>query len=109
MFEDYLKIDAKPEKRDDEEFCKGCQFFKLLDDPDPIDWFRDGDQIAICELLKAVIASSLTPGESGRIHKPVFCPYLKKEQDEEEKQYAENVLTFAKKRYRDEVKNKKLV
>ena len=107
MFEDYLKIDAKPEKRDDEEFCKGCQFFKLIDDPDPTDWFRDGDQMAICELLKAVIASSLNPWETERIYKPVFCPYLKKEQDEEEKKYAENVLIFAKKRYRDEVKNKK--
>ena len=90
------------EKNDDKEVCNGCQFLRLVEDPDPYDWFRDSDQKAICELLKAVLYGSLEPRDIAKIHRPVICPYLSDSLDDEQKERAKTMLKYAKKRYKEE-------
>lgn len=81
------------------EYCDKCESFRLLPDPNPDDWFRDGDMKAVCLEVNGVIEGSLeTPREWINIHKPLYCPKLGRELNEEEKKIAAKRLEFAKKR-----------
>lgn len=91
---------VKNDNQDD--VCNGCEFLRLVDDPDPFDWFRDDDKKALCELLKAVICGSLEPRELVKIYKPVFCPKFKLEREitKQEQEAIDRWLKNAKKRYK---------
>ena len=81
------------------EFCDKCSAFRLLPDPDPHDWFRDGDMKAVCLEVEGVIEGSLErPSEWTNIRKPLYCPKLGRELTEEEKEQAEKQLKWAKER-----------
>lgn len=81
------------------EYCDQCSAFRLLPDPNPFDWFRDGDMKAVCLEVNGVIAGSLErPGECTNIRKPLYCPKLGRELSEEEKKIAAESLKWAKKR-----------
>ncbi len=81
------------------EYCDQCSAFRLLPDPDPSDWFRDGDMKAVCLEVNGVIAGSLErPSEWTNIRKPLYCPKLGRELSEEEKKEAAERLEWAKKR-----------
>ena len=70
-----------------------------LPDPDPFDWFRDGDMKAVCLEVNGVIEGSLErPSECTNICKPLYCPNLGRELSEEEKKTAAESLKWAKKR-----------
>ena len=87
-------------------YCDGCSALRLLPDPDPFDWFRDGDMKAVCLEVNGVIAGALErPSEYTNIPKPLYCPKLGRELTEEEKKEAAKRLDFAKKK--DEIKMKK--
>ena len=77
----------------------GCSAFRLLPDPDPFDWFRDGDMKAVCLEVNGVIEGSLErPSEWTNIRKPLYCPKLGRELSEEEKKTAAERLKWAKER-----------
>ena len=79
------------------DYCDNCSAFKLLPDPDPYDWFRDGDMKAVCLEVNGVIAGALErPSEWTNIPKPLYCPKLNRELSKEEKQRAEKQLDWAK-------------
>ena len=81
----------------DSKYCDQCCSFRLLPDPDPNDWFRDGDMKAVCLEVKGVIAGSLErPSEWTNIRKPLYCPKLGRVLSEEEKEIAANLLKWAK-------------
>ena len=81
------------------EYCDQCSAFRLLPDPDPLDWFRYGDMKAVCLEVNGVIAGSLErPDECTNICKPLYCPKLGRELSEEEKKIAVESLKWAKKR-----------
>ena len=81
------------------EYCDQCSAFRLLPDPDPHDWFRDGDMKAVCLEVNGVIAGSLEkPSEWTNIRKPLYCPKLGRELSEEEKETAVKMLKWAKER-----------
>lgn len=81
------------------EYCDQCSEFRLLPDPDPTDWFRDGDMKAVCLKINGVIAGSLErPSEWTNILKPIYCPKLGRELSEEEKKTAEILLQMARTR-----------
>ena len=81
------------------EYCDQCSAFCLLPDPDPNDWFRDGDMKAVCNEFNALIAGGLErPSEMTKIEKPIWCPKLGRELTEEEKKQAEAFLKLAKSR-----------
>lgn len=83
----------------DTNFCDSCPALAFLPDPDPGDWFRDNDQKAVCETMKAVIKGSLeSPSEMVNIRKPLWCPYVKYS-FEEEKKKANERLSFDRSRY----------
>lgn len=83
----------------DSKFCDQCSAFSLLPDPDPTDWFRDGDQKAVCNECNAVIAGGLErPSEMTKIEKPIWCPKLGRELTEEEKKMADSFLKWAQER-----------
>lgn len=68
--------------------CDNCEFLRFKPDPDPCDWFRDGDQKAVCLKMEAKIVGALErPSEMVNIEKPIWCPYLGKELSEEEKKW----------------------
>ena len=80
------------------EYCDHCSAFRLLPDPDPYDWFRDGDKKAICLEVNGVIEGSLEcPSEWTNIPKPLYCPKLGRERREEEKKNADERLQRARK------------
>ena len=80
------------------EFCDQCNAFRLFPDPDPYDWFRDGDKKAVCLEVNGVIEGSLErPSEWTNIRKPLYCPKLGRELSEEEKREAARQLKWAKK------------
>ena len=82
---------------DNGEFCDQCSAFRLLPDPDPFDWFRDGDMKAVCLEVNGVIEGSLeVPSEWTNICKPLYCPKLEGELTEEEKEKATRQLKWAK-------------
>lgn len=79
------------------EYCDNCSSFRLLPDPDPHDWFRDGDMKAVCLELNVVIEGALErPSEWTNICKPLYCPKLGRELSEEEKKKADEQLKWAK-------------
>ncbi len=81
------------------EYCDQCSAFRLLPDPDPFDWFRDGDMKAVCLEVNGVIEGSLErPSECTNIRKPLYCPKLGRELSEEEKKTAAESLKWAKER-----------
>jgi len=81
------------------EFCDQCNAFRLLPDPDPYDWFRDGDKKAVCLEVNGVIEGSLErPSEWTNIRKPLYCPKLGRELSEEEKEDTAKRLKWAKER-----------
>lgn len=80
------------------EYCDKCSAFRLLPDPDPTDWFRDGDMKAVCLEVNGVIEGSLErPSEWTNIPKPLYCPKLGRELSEEEKKEADECLKWAQK------------
>lgn len=86
------------------EFCDQCYAFSLLPDPNPYDWFRDGDKKAVCSEVKGVIEGSLEiPSEWTNIRKPLYCPKLGRKLTEEEKEEAATRLKWAQKRWVEEV------
>ena len=92
-----LKYSSNDINNDD--FCDHCSAFRLLPDPDPYDWFRDGDMKAVCLDVNGVIEGSLEkPSEMVNIMKPLYCPRLGRELTEEEKQTATEQLKLAQKR-----------
>ena len=95
------KIEYSTDKVENkDEYCDDCPFFSLVPDPDPYDWFRDGDQKAICFEMKASIAGGLErPSEWTNIPKPLFCPKLNRKLTEEEKEKAERLLEWGRKRF----------
>lgn len=71
---------------------KECAF-RLLQDPDPKDWFRDGDIKSVCLEVNGVIEGSLErPSEWTNICKPLYCPKLGRGLSEEEKKTADEML-----------------
>ena len=81
------------------EYCDHCSAFRLLPDPDPYDWFRDGDKKAVCLEVNGVIEGSLErPSEWTNIPKPLYCPKLGRELSEKEKKEADERLQWARKR-----------
>ena len=81
------------------EYCDQCSAFRLLPDPDPFDWFRDGDMKAVCLEVNGVIEGSLErPSECTNIRKPLYYPKLGRELSEEEKKTAAESLKWAKER-----------
>ena len=81
------------------EYCDQCSAFRLLPDPDPYDWFRSGDKMAVCLEVNGVIEGSLErPSEWTNIYKPLYCPKLGRELSEEEKKEAVESLQRAMKR-----------
>lgn len=79
--------------------CNGCGFFRLLPDPDPYDWFRDGDQKAVCTKVNGVIEGGLErPSEWNNVCKPLYCPKLGRMLDKEEKEEAAKRLKYARMR-----------
>lgn len=81
------------------EYCDQCSAFRLLPDPDPFDWFRDGDMKAVCLEVNGVIEGSLErPNEWTNIRRPLYCPKLGRELSEEEKEIAAKKLQWAKER-----------
>ena len=84
----------------DSNVCDSCNCLFFADDPDPFDWFRSGDQKAVCSEMKAVIADSLErPSEMINLSKPLWCPKLERELTKKEKNIAETRLAFDKKRF----------
>lgn len=85
--------------KDDNEYCDQCSAFRLFPDPDPSDWFNDGNMKAVCLEVNGVIVGSLEkPNEFVNISKPLYCPKLGRELSEEEKIQAIKDLDWAKKR-----------
>lgn len=84
----------------DDNCCDSCPFLEFLPDPDPYDWFRDGDQKAVCNKMEATVRGCLErPSEMVNIRKPLWCPNLKKELTEQEKKLAKERLEFDKERF----------
>ena len=81
------------------EYCNQCDAFKLLPDPDPYDWFRDGDKKAVCSEVNGLIAGGIEkPSEWEYVEKPLYCPRLGRELSEDEKADAKKWLKWAKSR-----------
>ena len=61
--------------KEETNYCDSCRFLTFLPDPDPYDWFRDGDQKAVCEKTNETIQGALErPSEMVQIRKPSWCP-----------------------------------
>lgn len=73
------------EKNESSEYCDSCKCLAFFPDPDPLDWFRDDDQKAVCTAVNAVIARQLEYNELTNIRKPLFCPKLGREHTNKEK------------------------
>lgn len=92
-------LDYSTKGMGDCEYCNQCSAFRLFPDPDPYDWFRDGDMKAVCLAVNGVIERGLErPSEWTNIRKPLYCPKLGCELTEEEKKKAEELLKLAKER-----------
>lgn len=79
--------------------CDQCDAFRLLPDPAPDDWFRDGDMKAVCLEVNGVIEGSLeNSSEWTNIEKPLYCPKLGRKLTEKEKEEADRLLKYAKER-----------
>lgn len=84
----------------DESYCDSCSFLTFKPDPDPYDWFHDGDQKAVCERMEAKVMGGLErPSEMVDIPKPIWCPKLGRELTDLEKEILPMQLASAKKDY----------
>ena len=70
--------------------CIECQFHKIIQDPDPHDWFNDDDEAIVCTKCtqipdtkskysadrssNKVIEGSLRPYETKNVKIPNWCP-----------------------------------
>ena len=80
-------------------YCDQCKSFRLVDDPDPYDWFRDENKKAICLEVNGIIEGSLeTPSEWTKIKRPLYCPKLNRTLTDIEQKEASKMLEFARKR-----------
>ena len=80
--------------------CDSCPNLIFAPDPDPYDFFRDGDQKALCLSMKAAIETGLErPSEMVNILKPIWCPCLGRELTSEEKKHYDSILRIAKSDY----------
>ena len=96
---DFLLCTSLTEARNSP-ICNQCDSFMLAPDPDPYDWFRDGDKKALCLKQKAVIAEGLEyPSEWKNILKPLWCPKLGRKLSKAEKEKSIESLTYAQKRF----------
>ena len=94
------RLDYATQEIGNSEYCDKCSSFRLFPDPDPYDWFRDGDMKAVCLLVNGVIEGSLEkPSEWTNICKPLYCPLLGRELSDEEKKQAAERLKWAKERF----------
>lgn len=84
-------------KDESEEYCDSCEYLEFQSDPDPIDWFHDMDQKAICNKLDAKIAGALEPREMTKISRPLFCPKSTSKLSEKEKEITGKMLILARK------------
>lgn len=83
------KMEYATKQNKNPEYCDSCQFLLFAPDPDPYDWFRDGDKKAVCTKLHIAIECSLElPSEMVNIKRPLFCPLIKDQLTEEEKREA---------------------
>ena len=58
------------------EFCSQCPFGKIMDDPDPNDWFCDDDCKVVCKKTDKTVAGALRPYEVGKLDTvPNWCPF----------------------------------
>jgi hypothetical protein len=88
------KIKVKLKKKIKTETCLDCSSHKKIADPDPFDWFRDGDQAVVCSLSKntkmdkkskyasdrqnlMVVQSLIGPWDWDDIKIPKWCPKKK--------------------------------
>ena len=77
-------------------YCDQCSAFRLVPDPNPYDWFRNGDMKAVCLEVNGVISGSLEkPSEWTNIRKPLYCPKLGRKLNEDEKKVADRLLELA--------------
>lgn len=80
----------------DSNYCDSCSSLTFAPDPDPYDWFRDGDQKAVCMQMNAIIEGSLErPSEMVNIIKPLWCPTLGRKLSEKESALADLQLKIA--------------
>ena len=91
------KLEYATNKSSNTDYCDSCEFLKFEPDPAPDDWFRDGDEKAICTKLDAQIAGALEPRELTNIYKPIWCPKLGRKLTPKEQKEAEERLDFDKK------------
>lgn len=83
----------------DSNVCDSCSNLIFTPDPDPDDWFRDGDQKAECMLMHATIEDGLErPSEMINIAKPLWCPKLGRKLTDEEQKIANRFLAYDRKR-----------
>lgn len=82
--------------------CDSCTCLSFEPDPDPHDWFRDGDRKAVCTEAKATIEGALErPSEMVNIRKPIWCPKSQNILTEEQKEDALKDLERAQNRYKN--------
>lgn len=95
------KLEYSTQGSCDDKYCDSCEFLRLLPDPDPFDWFRDGNMKAVCFKVNGLIMGALErPSEWTNIHRPLFCPKLGRELSEEEKVKAAEMLKYAQERFK---------
>ena len=93
-----VTLDYTTQAKGGDEFCDHCSAFQLLPDPDPHDWFRDGDMKAVCHEVNGLIRGCLEhPSEWTNIRKPLYCPKLGRELSEDDKHESKKLLDWAKK------------
>ena len=91
------KLDYSTQGMGGSDYCDQCIAFRLLPDPDPCDWFRDGDKMAVCLEIDGLIEGALEhPNEWTNIRKPLYCPKLGRKLSEEESKQATEQLKWAK-------------
>lgn len=77
--------------------CDSCPHLLFKPDHHSGDWFRDGDQKAVCLEMKAAVEIGLErPSEMVNIEKPIWCPCLGRELTDEEKKYYDSRLSIAR-------------
>lgn len=54
--------------------CNGCEHLRLIEHPDPDDWFADDEVDAVCILAETVLDVSMRPYEVSKLEKPAYCP-----------------------------------
>lgn len=84
------------------EACLKCDAHEIISDPDPGDWFRDGDMAVVCKIAKnpdfdknakyqadrqefRVVSGGLGPWDWDDIEIPKWCPKKRKLAKKKEK------------------------